>query len=62
MSLFSELLFLVCRGCGDTSGLLSKHQMMDHYECAETGGMLGRENRSTRRKPAPVPLSTTNST
>jgi hypothetical protein len=30
----------------------------DDDECGAVGGMLiGRENRSTRRKPAPVPLS-----
>jgi hypothetical protein len=28
----------------------------DDDECGATGGMLGRGNRSTRRKPAPVPL------
>jgi hypothetical protein len=33
------------------------------YEDEEIGGMIGRGNRSTRRKPAPVPpLSTTNPT
>jgi hypothetical protein len=26
------------------------------YDTAEIGGMIGRGNRSTRRKPAPVPL------
>jgi hypothetical protein len=26
------------------------------YDDGEIGGMIGRENRSTRRKPAPVPL------
>jgi hypothetical protein len=26
------------------------------YDDGETGGMIGRGNRSTRRKPAPVPL------
>jgi hypothetical protein len=26
------------------------------YDVGETGGMIGRGNRSTRRKPAPVPL------
>jgi hypothetical protein len=26
------------------------------YDNGEIGGMIGRENRSTRRKPAPVPL------
>jgi hypothetical protein len=28
------------------------------YDNGEIGGMIGRENRSTRRKPAPVPLCT----
>jgi hypothetical protein len=37
-------------------GLLYEHQMID-YECGALGGMrIGRGNRSTRRKPAPVPL------
>jgi hypothetical protein len=26
------------------------------YDAAEIGGMIGRGNRSTRRKPAPVPI------
>jgi hypothetical protein len=31
--------------------------MIDDNECGTVDGMrLGRENRSTRRKPAPVPL------
>jgi hypothetical protein len=29
---------------------------LDDYDNGETGGMIGRGNRSTRRKPAPVPL------
>jgi hypothetical protein len=37
-------------------GLLYQHRMMDDDECAAVGGMLGSGNRSTRRKPAPVPL------
>jgi hypothetical protein len=28
----------------------------DDYDDGETGGMISRRNRSTRRKPAPVPL------
>jgi hypothetical protein len=37
-------------------GLLYQSRMMD--ECGAFGGMrIGKENRSTRRKPAPVPLS-----
>jgi hypothetical protein len=32
--------------------------MIDDYECGKVGGMrIGREGRSTRRKPTPVPLS-----
>jgi hypothetical protein len=30
--------------------------MMDDDECGTVGGMIGRWNRNTRRKPAPVPL------
>jgi hypothetical protein len=30
--------------------------MMDHNECEAIGGMLGKGHRSTRRKPAPVPI------
>jgi hypothetical protein len=38
-------------------GLLYQPRMMDYDECGAVGGMrLGRGNRSTRRKPAPVPL------
>jgi hypothetical protein len=29
---------------------------LDDYDDEEIGGMIGRGNRSTRRKPAPVPL------
>jgi hypothetical protein len=29
---------------------------MDDDECGAVGGMIGKGNRSTRRKPAPVPL------
>jgi hypothetical protein len=40
-----------------TSGLLYKPQMIDEGDCGATGGMkIGRGNRSTWRKPAPVPL------
>jgi hypothetical protein len=40
-----------------TSGLLYKPQMIDEGDCGAIGGMkIGRGNRSTRRKPAPVPL------
>jgi hypothetical protein len=40
-----------------TSGLLYKLQMIDEGDCGATGRMkIGRGNRSTRRKPAPVAL------
>jgi hypothetical protein len=37
-----------------TTGLL--YQPPDDYECGTIGEMLGRANRSTQRKLAPVPL------
>jgi hypothetical protein len=45
-------------------GLLYQPQMMmDNDECAVAGGMLGRGNRNTSRKPSPsAALSTTNLT
>jgi hypothetical protein len=44
-------------GTAATSGLLYKPQMIDEDDCGAIGGMkIGRENRSTRRKPAPAPL------
>jgi hypothetical protein len=44
-------------GTAATSGLLYKPQMIDEGDCGAIGGMkIGRENRSTRRKPAPAPL------
>jgi hypothetical protein len=40
-----------------TTGHLYQHRMtMDYDECGAVGGMLSRGNRSTRRKPAPLPL------
>jgi hypothetical protein len=40
-----------------TTGLLYQPQMIDDGDCGEIGGMkIGRGNRSTRRKPSPVPL------
>jgi hypothetical protein len=40
-----------------TTGLLDQHKIMiDDYECGAIGGMLGKRNRSTQGKPAPVPL------
>jgi hypothetical protein len=45
-------------GTAATSGLLYKPQMIDEGDCGTIGGMkIGRGNRSTRRKPAPVPLT-----
>jgi hypothetical protein len=44
-------------GTAATSGLLYKPQMIDEGDCGAIGGMkIGRENRSTRRKPAPALL------
>jgi hypothetical protein len=44
-------------GTAATSGLLYKPQMIDEDDCGAIGGInIGRGNRSTRRKPAPVPL------
>jgi hypothetical protein len=37
------------------TGLFYQPQMIDD-ECEAVGGMLDKGNRSTRRKPAPVPL------
>jgi hypothetical protein len=40
-----------------TTGLLHQPRMkMDDYKSGAIGGMIGRRNRSSRRKPAPVPL------
>jgi hypothetical protein len=61
----SSLVFLVSLGgvrlsplgMSATVGLLYQPQMMDDDDYGAVGGMrIGRENRSTRRKPAPVPL------
>jgi hypothetical protein len=44
------------RGTAATTGLLYQPQMID-VDCGAVGGMgIIRGNRSTRRKPAPVPL------
>jgi hypothetical protein len=44
-------------GTTATTGLLYQPQMMDDGDCGAIGGLkIGRGNRSTRRKPAPVPL------
>jgi hypothetical protein len=40
-----------------TVGLLYQPRMIDDYDYGAVGGMrIDRGNRSTRRKPAPVPL------
>jgi hypothetical protein len=39
-----------------TTGLLYHLQMMDDDGCGAIGGMLGRGNQSTRRKPTPGPI------
>jgi hypothetical protein len=50
-------------GTAVTSGLLYEPQMIDEGDCGEIGGLkIGRGNRSTRRKPTPAILSTTNPT
>jgi hypothetical protein len=44
-------------GIAATTGLLYQPQMIDDDDCGAIGGIkIGRGNRSTRRKPAPVPL------
>jgi hypothetical protein len=44
-------------GTAATTGLLYWLQMIDEGDCGEISGMkIGRGNRSTRRKPAPVSL------
>jgi hypothetical protein len=44
-------------GTAATSGLFYKPQVIDEGDCGAIGGMkIGRENRSTRRKPASAPL------
>jgi hypothetical protein len=44
-------------GTAATTGLLYQSQMTDDGDFGEIGGMkIGRGNRSTRRKPAPLPL------
>jgi hypothetical protein len=37
-------------------GLLYRPMMIDDDECGAVGGTIGRKNRNTRRRPAPVPL------
>jgi hypothetical protein len=41
---------------GQLIGLLYQPRMIDDDECGAVGGIIGRGNRSTRRKPDPVPL------
>jgi hypothetical protein len=44
-------------GTAATIGLLYQPQMIDDGDCGAIGGMkIGRENRSTRRKPVPTSL------
>jgi hypothetical protein len=44
-------------GMSDTVGLFYQHRMKDDDDYGAVGGMrIGRGNRSTRKKPAPVPL------
>jgi hypothetical protein len=44
-------------GTSATVGLLYQPRMIDDYDYGAVGGMrIGRGNRCTRRKPAPVPL------
>jgi hypothetical protein len=44
-------------GTAATTGLVYQSQMIDDVDCGAVGGMrIGRGNRSTRRKPVPVPL------
>jgi hypothetical protein len=44
-------------GTSTTVGLLYQPRMIDGDDYGAVGGMrIGRGNRSTRRKPAPVPL------
>jgi hypothetical protein len=44
-------------GTAANTGILYQPQMIDYGACGAIGGMkIGSENRSTRRKPAPVPL------
>jgi hypothetical protein len=45
-------------GTAAATGLLYQPQMIDDGDCGAIGGMnIGRRNRSTRRNPAPEPLS-----
>jgi hypothetical protein len=59
LSLMSIIFFLkLCGatlGTAATSGLLYQPRMIGDGDCGDIGGMkIGRENRSTRRKPAPA--------
>jgi hypothetical protein len=59
--LFNFFFFNLCGGTlgsAATTGLLYQPWMIGEGDCEEIGGMkIGRGNRSTRRKPAPAPLS-----
>jgi hypothetical protein len=60
-----ELFFIILSGVrlsplgtAATTGLLYQPQMIDDGDCGAVGGMkIGRGNRSTRRKPAPMPAT-----
>jgi hypothetical protein len=57
LGLYGFYLFLAGGVSRSLFGLLYQHQMRDDDELGVFGGMrIGRGNRSTRRKPAPVPL------
>jgi hypothetical protein len=43
-------------GTSATFGPFYWPRLMDDDECGAVGGMIDRGNRSTRRKPTPVPL------
>jgi hypothetical protein len=47
--------FLICIVVGGIQGPLGTVPAPGDYDDGEIGGMIGRGNRSTRRKPAPVP-------
>jgi hypothetical protein len=55
---FSHLVRLNPLGTAATTGLVYQPQMIDDGDCGAIGGIrIGAGNRSTRIKPAPVPLS-----
>jgi hypothetical protein len=58
MTIILMFLIIILSGvCRPLFGLLYQPQMIDDCDCGAIGGMkIGRGNRSTSRKPAPVPL------